>query len=637
MMKKINVLTIGLLLSMMLMSCNNSEMKNNSVSNVENKKAEDSYIEDVYGFADNHIEGEYIALITRKGNGCKVEESTKFSEDSKDGAVFYKALNRNNNLKEIICVYLTDEEDSRIFLKCEDLKEDEMGSRNSYTIGLAQPHMKSRCYCAVKEHYLIVTELAEISEGWYDGYYYLAYDNSDINSDNLFYEEKITVYDLNDNFEEKLEITRKIVPKNNLKEFEISKSNDKIVYASGYKSYSCNSAEMISTEQEFCDRANSFLDDFSIDWIRLARTSWENRWYRLEIDESSIPTDMVKVDFKCSNGKINADGNVISDIAITVNADKEEHGELEEEGADEPITYKAKNANGEGGNTSVGTKKDWNFNGTWVSEDGKYVFTFKEQSGSIGIDYNSGISAADGTFSYVDIDNGNERIQGSFIFSGENTVITTANLSNGENVTFSFEDNKLVSDELTLNKIPDEMITQFKGTWKNSDEEIIFEDDGIFNYTREDESIWGYYYVLSETTILLSNKSNDFKVSSYSIIGTQMKLNEEKVYQRIGDGADAASLLKLKDIIIGTWKTTILEGEEYRFNIDGTWERYHVFYNDEQTELIFENLIESGTYKILNDNELRLEKQGGIQFNQLAYDESTGVISGDGIYLEKTQ
>ena len=137
--------------------------------------------------------------------------------------------------------------------------------------------------------------------------------------------------------------------------------------------------------------------------------------------------------------------------------------------------------------------------------------------------------------------------------------------------------------------------------------------------------------------MLLSNKSNDFKVASYSIIGTQMKLNEEKVYQRIGDGADAATLLKFKDIIIGTWKSTFSEHEEYRFNLDGTWERYHVSYNDEQTELIFEHLIESGTYKILGDNELRLEKQGGLQFNQLAYDESTGVISGDGICLEKTQ
>ena len=278
------------------------------------------------------------------------------------------------------------------------------------------------------------------------------------------------------------------------------------------------------------------------------------------------------------------------------------------------------------------TGKEKNINGTWVSVDKNYVFTFKVQEGSLGIDYNSGLSVASGVFNYVNINNGNDRINGSFNYTDINTIVATVNLSDGKSITFSFENDKLVSDNIVLEKIPNEVITQFEGTWQNSDEEITFDSDGEYKYKKDNYSTWGYYYVLSESNIILSNKSHDFKTYSYSIVDTQMSFSNGIIFNRITAGADADTLLSLKDIIVGTWEYSDFN-EEYRIYNDGTWERYIVSYHGNQSEPMFENFLEGGTYKILNESQVELDK--GFSFNILVYNKVTGALSGDGIILTK--
>ena len=92
--------------------------------------------------------------------------------------------------------------------------------------------------------------------------------------------------------------------------------------------------------------------------------------------------------------------------------------------------------------------------------------------------------------------------------------------------------------------------------------------------------------------------------------------------------------MSLKNTIIGTWRCASTN-DEYRFASDGTWESYIADYVE--NELLSETFLESGTYKVLNDKMIEIDRQGGISFNRLSYNASTGTLSGDGISLEKVR
>src|SRR5699024_4049976 len=125
-----------------------------------------------------------------------------------------------------------------------------------------------------------------------------------------------------------------------LKNFEIQKDSERIIYVAGYDSYTDNGAELVSTQQEFCDRANDLLKNSSLNCITLNKTSWNNRWYGLHIDESSIGEDMVKVEFSISEATVDENGDEVSDIVIKINDEQpqEENVQLEEI-EDLPVTY----------------------------------------------------------------------------------------------------------------------------------------------------------------------------------------------------------------------------------------------------------------------------------------------------------
>lgn len=631
-----NCLLAMLASCLLLCSCNVSEKADNqkAMDKPENDEMY-SYIKDTYGFVDKVLYGEYKANITREGNTSQSNQKTTFKDNSKGGAVFFKTIGKTKSKKEAVCIYLSDTENNKISLNVKDIK-DEHGNSKEYTTSLAEPHMKNKCYCLVKGGYLICAELAEKNEGWIDGYNYIAYEEKETdlskNYSNLVYEEKVVVYNLSNDMKQELEVKRTIDPKNTkeTKVCEINKGNDKWIYASGFSSYKDDSAVLLEREQDFCDKANELLNDISVNEFKFTRTSWENRWYRLEIDESGISKDMVKVSFKSTPGKVEND-TVTSDIEIVVNGEEETHGELSDEGDDNPVKYESVGENEE----NISVDKIKNINGTWVSSDEKYVFEFKCQEGSMGIDYNSGISLANGEFSYVNTNEGNKRIQGTFNLTDDNTLIATANLSEGKTITFSIEGDKMISDEISLNKIPDEVVTQFEGTWQNSYENITFGNDGMLHCKGDKKSTWGYYYVLSETRVLVTDKSDDYKVLSYSITKTKLVLNEKETYNRVSEGADAKTLQKFKNAIVGTWKPKVSENEEYRFNSEGTWARYQVFYNSDGSELISEHFLEGGTYRVLSETMLEIVKQDGVQSQQFNYNEVLGTLSGNGISLYK--
>ncbi len=75
--------------------------------------------------------------------------------------LFSSMINFEDNLEQLICIYLDETNYNNISASCTISEEDDQGNTNSKTINLAMPHLKSRCYFTVKGSYLISAELAE--------------------------------------------------------------------------------------------------------------------------------------------------------------------------------------------------------------------------------------------------------------------------------------------------------------------------------------------------------------------------------------------------------------------------------------------------------------------------------------------
>ena len=523
-----------------LVSCSNSDISkesvldsNNSSTDSENNDGVYNYIAEKFGFAGSKLYAAYSASTVKEGSKFSMKDEMKFKEGSNGGAVYYKTLNSDGNSDRAVCIYFT-EDNNGIRLNAEYYD-----NFYSHSMSLATPHMKNRCYCLVKGDYLVYVELAEKSEGWTNNYYYLsseeALNNTSVGSNNHKFEEKACVYKLNKELNTVFEITRTIEPHTNyvLKKCEISQDDNTWIYASGYNGYNNDSAVFFETEQEFCDRANQLFGDISVDCFTYNRTSWENRWCRLEVDESDIPSEMVKVDFSCSYGVIDDNGTVNSDIEITINADKEEHGELQDEGQDNPISYEASDSEQESlvmpenipSSVDASELQDlryFNLDGYWYSSDLRYAYRI----------YTSNPDGIFNNLAYTDL-KGSDHIKFGTV---KQTSSYSVNLKPHEDSGKAFEvfavNNQLVSDEITLSRVDDSIVNNIIGSWQNSDTTYEFRDDGEYKVHKSKDSYWGFYFVIDENNIVLGKASDDLKLYSYTIEGNTLVINNRITLSR---------------------------------------------------------------------------------------------------------
>ena len=331
-----------------LVSCGKTEqVSSNSISEKGSAGGIDhdyieEYIAEHYGFCDSLLHGVYTSTVTHQMNNASLDsEIIELDDNCKGGALFYDVVNEENGRKNIICVYLVQDDDSytlNVSLKADYFELDEEGNVSSiHTIGYSAPKMKARYYFSVTGSYLTVIELAEDSGGFFEQHYYLARDvdehDTSLTSADYFYEEKVCIFDLNNNLDMVGEISRKITPPNpnETKMCQLSYGDDIFAYASGFTSYTYEGATLLITEQEFCNKANELLHNLSISELTFTRTSWANRWYRLEINENGISDYMVKVDCSVTAGIPYGNGHVSSKVTIAKNAEKETHGELQDE------------------------------------------------------------------------------------------------------------------------------------------------------------------------------------------------------------------------------------------------------------------------------------------------------------------
>lgn len=515
---------LALIFSVLLSSC--GKVDNSTVaSNIsfEDDKAK-TYIEENYGFADNPVYGEYTAHTELSYGSRKTTYDTKFKEDSNGGAVFYKLVKTENNPNGLVCVYLADKENGRIALNATYIY-DYKSSSGSHTFTVSMPNVKNRCYVILQGHHLVAVELTE--------------DEKAADPNELVYKETIMAYDLSNGLEEEFSITREIDPRdtNELKNYHIKQDDSQWIYALGYGSYTAEGAIFLSTEQEFCDKANELLRDIEVESITLLKSSWNNRWFGTSVDENGIQKNMVKVDFTTSEPTTLDNGDIHKDITMEINAEKQElsEGQQLEEIVDEPITYKHSTeveqepiVMPENMPLSVDVSelkelKYFNIDGFWYSDDMKYVYHI----------YTSRPDNGMGTLYFANLKSGKEAKHGQVKQTSSYSVLLKAMEDNG----FSPEvvattGNQLKSDEITLNRVDDGISNKILGTWSNDKVSYTFKTEGTYNVKKSNDSYYGFYFMIDETNIVLGKTVKDLELESYRIENNKLIINDSLVLSR---------------------------------------------------------------------------------------------------------
>lgn len=517
-----------LTITCLLCSCSDkqiNENENETNASVRSESQEiQNFIEEKYGVADNPIYGRCIAHSEIEAGTKTTNLDEKINEDSKGGSVFYKTVGSEGKIDGLVCVYVTEYENTGILLQVDYSYNKNDSFFGGFTTSVSTPRRRncryeSINYAIVEDNYLACVELSE---------------QEDIADDDLIYQEVITVYKLTDSSYDNIYTIKRELESgtNELKKFEIKTDSEWFVYASGYKSFTAKGAEYISTQQEFCNRANELLKNSSLDCIILNKTSWNNRWFGMSIDESGIHDSMVKIDFSSSDPTVDEKGDEVTDIVIEINTGKQQlaEGEKLEEIDDYPVTYTQ--------NTETMTQdpivmpenlpqsvdvnnlqdlKYFNIDGFWHSSDYKYVYHIFTQHPDNGF----------GTLYFADLESGSKAKHGQVKQTSSYSVILKAMEDNEFSPEVCASNNQLVSDEITLVKADDRIASSIIGIWSDDSKTYTFDSDGTYEVKTPNDWYWGKYFIIDETHIVLGKHLDNLRVYDYSLEGNSFTLNEQ--------------------------------------------------------------------------------------------------------------
>lgn len=487
-----------------------SEDSDKSSGNAEIVSIKDtlqSFVENKYGIAESTLYGSRITHVTSQGGGKSYSYEVALDDSSNGGAVFYKVADTEEYPNSFVCAYISDEyQEGNVQLVInhyQDYKEQSGGI--SFPLLWEQSGGKSRCYVAVVNNLLVCITMGESTP------------LSAVSEDDKEYNEEITVYDMTDDFDSSSElftISRDLSYRGReFKEYSIEEGDQRIRYSAGYDYYSETEDERVTTQQEFCDRANKLLDDHLINFISLDKSSWNNRWFGMDIDESSVGTDMVKVDFTLTSAGTETNGDIVQDLVIEINKEKEElaEGEFLEEVDDTPVDYIQETEQ-----VQIPEVNTFNIDGFWHSTDHKYVYHIYTKSPDNGF----------GTLYYANLKGAAEAKHGTVQQISSTSMILKAMEDDGFSPEVHVSNNQLVSEEITLVKADDWIASSLVGIWSDDNKTYTFDSDGTYEVKTSKDWYWGRYFIIDENQIVLGKHLEDLRVYDYSLEGNSFILNE---------------------------------------------------------------------------------------------------------------
>lgn len=166
----------------------------------------------------------------------------------------------------------------------------------------------------------------------------------------------------------------------------------------------------------------------------------------------------------------------------------------------------------------------FNLNGFWYSTDGQYVYQIFTS------EYDSGLT---NMLHYVDLNGSDDVKAGKVIQTSSYSINLKANEDRGAQFEVFAVDKQLMSDEITLVRTDDYTTGRILGTWKNEDWAYTFERDGTYSVDRaRGDSYWGYYFIIDESRIVMSEHASESKLRNYRIDENGLWIDNINVLRR---------------------------------------------------------------------------------------------------------
>lgn len=488
-------------------------------------------IEEKYGIANTTVSATEIKHANREYGKVNYTYDTTYEEGAKGGVIFYKIVETEAYPHGLICLYLENDENGIVSetVKLDFIHNYTADMHASYTRTLTSPTKKNRCYAIFKDNYLVNIEVSEHTQ------------DTVMDEDGLYYEESITVYDINENMNEVFAITREfdLDGQRETRNCQIKSDDEWIIYAYGYGKYEAEQAHFVTTQQEFCDKTNILLHDIGLTEISIINSSWNTRAEGISFQEEDFSNQMVKIDYETSDAVIDSNGDEVTNIIMTVNSEEElfaSTGNIEEvddnptyygdqtEEIEETVAALPSNIPANVDSSTLQELTEFNIDGYWYSTDYKYVYHIYTQTPDNGF----------GTLYFANLEGQKEPKHGQVKQTSAYSVILKAMESNEFSPEVFASNNQLVSEEITLIRVPDSTVYNLRGYWSDGVVTYSFDSDGNYHVKDEDESYWGFYFIINENTIVMNRGGRDGRLKSYKykIDGNELTLYDSLVLKR---------------------------------------------------------------------------------------------------------
>ena len=163
--------------------------------------------------------------------------------------------------------------------------------------------------------------------------------------------------------------------------------------------------------------------------------------------------------------------------------------------------------------------------GFWHSTDGKYAFYIYTHSQDNGF----------GTLYYINLPtNHSDAIHGQVKKVSDSSVILQTMGCKPITPELFAVDGKLVSDDLTLEKIDESISTNLLGNWSDGgDKSYTFKDDGSYIFhAGEKNGRSGKYFIIDDKQIAFGNSITDMQTYTYSLKDNTLIINDFYTYTK---------------------------------------------------------------------------------------------------------
>lgn len=251
----------------------------------------------------------------------------------------------------------------------------------------------------------------------------------------------------------------------------------------------------------------------------------------MDIDESGMGKNMVKLDYSYSEPVVDETGDEVTDITIDINKEKQQFVGTEklEEIEDNPVDYNQTNETmpqdslvmpdniPESINKNeLQDLREFSIDGFWHSSDYRYVYHIYTQHPDNGF----------GTLYFADLEGESKAKHGQVKQTSSYSVILKAMEDNGFSPEVFAVNNQLRSDEITLVKAEDGLASILAGRWSDGRITYTFDSDGEYEVKTSNDWYWGPYFIIDENKIVLGKQIDNLKIYEYTVEGDSLIIDE---------------------------------------------------------------------------------------------------------------